>query len=140
MSRRRAKSACGTMRSTSAKRWLSGISAALMAYALGGCEPPGATEPDASTKIPAIKSATVRHDAGNIGQMVDELESDDSAVRLYAIEGLRRMTGEDLGYVYYEDEPARRPAMARWRQWLSEHPPTTAPGARSGQAARTHGS
>ena len=33
--------------------------------------------------------------------------------------GLQKLTGETLGYRYYDDESARAPAIARWRAWLA---------------------
>ena len=51
--------------------------------------------------------------------MVRDLGSDDPAVRLFAIGGLERMTGETLGYRYYDDEHARDLAIKRWQAWLS---------------------
>jgi hypothetical protein len=53
-------------------------------------------------------------------QMVSDLDSDDPAVRFYAIEGLERLTGQTMGYVYYEDREARRPAVMKWRKWLDD--------------------
>ena len=72
-------------------------------------------------RIPAMKSAVEARDLANSAEpMVKSLESDDPAERFYAIQGLKRLTGEDLGYTYYEDEPARRPAVNRWKDWLKD--------------------
>ena len=58
-------------------------------------------------------------------QFVADLESDDPAVRFYAISALEHMTGQRFGYRYYDDEEQRRPAVDRWKQWLAagEKPP-----------------
>jgi hypothetical protein len=78
------------------------------------------SNPDPSVKIPAIKVAIRQNDLGAAEQLVKDLESDDPAVRFYAIEGLRRLTDQDLGYRYYEPEPEqRKPAVERWRGWLA---------------------
>jgi hypothetical protein len=41
-------------------------------------------------------------------------------MRFYAIGSLEKMTGQTLGYVYYQDAEARRSAVERWRKWLKE--------------------
>src|SRR3954464_908278 len=90
----------------------------------GGCsEPTGprvVANPDVSVKVPAMKAAVREHDRAELGAMVDELSSEDPAVRFYAIEGLRRATNQTLGYRYYDDEAARKEATARWKRWLQE--------------------
>ena len=90
----------------------------------GGCTAPRpklvVTDPDPSVKIPAIKIAGERKDLAATPQLVEDLDSDDPAVRLYAINGLRRITGEDFGYRYYDDPDARAPAVAQWREWLAK--------------------
>jgi hypothetical protein len=50
------------------------------------------------------------------------LDDEDSAIRFAAISALKRMTGQDLGYRYYDGEYDRRAAVERWRQWLKDHP------------------
>jgi hypothetical protein len=96
--------------------------ATLAAATAGGChEPTGPrtiANPDPAVKIPAMKSAVAERDRDKAAAMVKNLESDDPAVRLFAIEGLRRLTGEDFGYDYYADADQRAPAVQRWKQWL----------------------
>lgn len=53
-----------------------------------------------------------------VHQLVDLLEDEDRAVRMYAILALRQLTGTTLGYQYYQSEPERRQAVERWRQAL----------------------
>jgi hypothetical protein len=31
---------------------------------------------------------------------------------------LQRLTGETYGYRYYDDDERRKPAVARWNDWL----------------------
>ena len=107
---------------------------------IAGCTAPRGplvvTDPDPSVKIPAIKNAARKHDRGAVRQLVADLDSDDPAVRFYAIGGLERITGQRFDYDYYADEVQRKPAVQRWRQWLAE-----SEGRGSGQAeARTSGS
>ncbi len=79
--------------------------------------------PDPSGKIPAYKQAVREKDRSATVQMVKDLDSDDPAVRLFAIVGLRRLTGETFGYQYFDDAHQRRPAVKRWTQWLAGDQP-----------------
>lgn len=79
------------------------------------------TDPDPESKIPAIKAAVAHHDRRVIPQLIVDLNSDDSAVRFYAIDGLRALTGETLGYRYFDDDEERKPAVKRWHEWLEKH-------------------
>lgn len=45
------------------------------------------------------------------------LGSDDPAVRLFGIAGLRNLTGESLGYDPASPEYERRAAIQRWNEW-----------------------
>lgn len=96
--------------------------AALGLAGLAGCGGPGpvkdVSNPDPSGKIPAIVEAVRRGDRRALGQLVKDLDNDDPAVRFYAIEGLRRLTGQTLGYHYYYGEDERQPAIQAWKQWL----------------------
>ncbi len=67
-----------------------------------------------NVKIPAIKKIARDQDRGAAPMFVTELESDDPAVRFYAIGArLHRMTGQDFGYDYHEDDDEqRRPPSA----------------------------
>lgn len=95
-----------------------------IALLAGGCRAakpdPDVRHPDPSVKIPAMKTAVRQQDRAAIAQLIEDLDSDDPAVRLYAIGALRRMTGEDHGYRYWDDSMGRAPAIARWREWLAE--------------------
>ena len=101
---------------------------ACLVFALAACagcfsrEPMSLTSHNAPQKIPAIKNAAEQGDRQAIPQLVRDLDSEDPAVRFYAIEGLERLTGETFGYLYYQDYPARRPAVLKWREWLNGHP------------------
>ena len=92
----------------------------------GGCsEPTGpktVSNPDLSVKIPAMKLAADDRskDPATLTELVHDLDSDDPAVRFYAGESLQRLSGQDFGYRYYDDAEARKPAVEKWRGWLSE--------------------
>lgn len=96
--------------------------AALLATAPIGCTrtlAPDIHADDPAVKIPAIVQADGSRE--QLAALVDALEHDDPAVRLFAIESLRRITGEDLGYQPY-DTPARRDrAVQAWRRQLDEN-------------------
>ena len=74
--------------------------------------------PDPTGKIPAIKDAVEAKDLAAAEQLVKDLDSDDPAVRFYAIQGLQRLTGETFGYRYFDDERERKPALEKWQAWL----------------------
>jgi hypothetical protein len=100
--------------------------AALAATFAGCTAPEGPRRPDSrflSQKVPAVKEAVESGDTRVVPQLVSDLESDDPAVRFFAIEGLKRLTGETFGYEYYADADARREPVTKWRQWLEAHPP-----------------
>lgn len=78
--------------------------------------------PDPAIKIPAIVEAADRRDRSVLPELVKCLNSDDPAIRFYSIRALRDMTGEDFGYRFYEEDDQRKPAVQRWRQWLSQQP------------------
>lgn len=87
-----------------------------------GCTAPPAprlvSDPDPSGMIPAMKIAVDQHDLSVVPDLVKYLENDDPAVRFYAIEALKKLTGQDLGYVYYAPADQRMEAVERWQQWL----------------------
>lgn len=80
------------------------------------------TDPDPAVKIPAIRLATNGNRQAAVPQLIEELASDDPAVRFYAIGGLKRLTGQTLDYVYYAPDDDRRAAVERWRTWFRQQP------------------
>jgi hypothetical protein len=101
--------------------------AALLLCGCFGREPPSLKSHDPALKIPAIKQAVDQHDLAACAVLVKDLDSDDPAIRFYAVEGLRKLTGETFDYRYYDDEIARKPAIARWKEWLVAQGLVTAP-------------
>ena len=89
-----------------------------------GCarEAPNVHNPDPALKVPAIEIAANQHDRSVVPQLIKDLESDDPAVRFYAIGGLRAITGENFGYRYYDDDREHIPAVKRWQDWLAHQP------------------
>lgn len=104
------------------RRWQSLVLSACAGVACG-CFPRerqhiGAVDP--TSNIPAIQEAAREKDYKAIPQLVRQLDNDDPAVRFYAIEALQQLTGQTLGYQFYDDAAERRPAVRRWQQWLRE--------------------
>jgi len=102
-----------------------GILVVAVAVAAGGCfspEPKSLNSDSAPSAVPAIKDAAARNDRKAIPRLVDDLDDSDPAIRFAAITALQKMTGQTLDYRYYDDGVARRPAVARWRRWLADHP------------------
>jgi HEAT repeat protein len=92
---------------------------------VGGCfspDPKSLGSDSAPSAIPAIKDAADHNDRKAIPRLVQDLDDHDSAIRFAAISALKRMTGQDLGFRYYDGEWDRRSAVQRWRQWLKDHP------------------
>jgi len=96
----------------------------LLALLVAGCTAPGPhglASDDAAEKIPAIREAGRRRDARAIPQLVAALKSDDPAIRFYAIQALDRITGQTLGYRYFDDEDARAKAVESWESYAKHH-------------------
>ena len=97
---------------------------------VGGCFPQeskviGASDPLAN--IPAMQDAVRDKDYRAIPKLIGQLDSDDPAVRFYAIQCLQSLTGgRTFGYYYYDDSDARKPAVLKWRQWLAQQAPAEA--------------
>jgi PBP1b-binding outer membrane lipoprotein LpoB len=101
----------------------------LIPLLVGGCakpDKPSVYSADPSLKIPSLKYQDLR-DTKALRQMVKDLDSDDPAVRFYTINKLKEITGNTLGYRYYDDEMRRLPALKKWQQWLAEREGTTKP-------------
>lgn len=64
----------------------------------------------------AIETAARNGDVGAAKQIVEQLDSDDPAVRLLAIGALERLTGETHGYCHADPTEQRQIAIARWQQ------------------------
>ena len=91
-----------------------------------GCRPPrgpvSIQSEDPDLAIHAIRQDVSENNTKDIATMVADLQSDDPAIRFYAIEALRRLTHDDFGYRYYESDEQRAPATALWQKWLKQQP------------------
>lgn len=105
--------------------WLAGL-------ILGGCSGAdargrslaGAFESeDPADRVAAIQRAGDANDKTALPALVTCLSDSESDVRFFAIAALRKITGQDFGYHYYDAEQARREAVARWQEYLRTPPP-----------------
>ena len=81
---------------------------------------PNVAAPEPESRIPGIKRAGDSHDRSALPQLVESLNDDDPAVRLFAIAALEKFSKDRFGYEYYLDEDGRKPALDRWRDWLKQ--------------------
>lgn len=64
--------------------------------------------------------------------LIQNLTSDDPAVRLLSAEALKELTDETYGYRYFDPEWIRTPAVDRWREAWERGEITLANGMRIG--------
>lgn len=91
-----------------------------------GCAPKGdlletqLQSQDPAQRIRAIVQASHTARSDLLPALVDCLEDEDPAVRLYAIVALEKLTGTRLGYSYFSPPDQRREAVQAWRAHLSQ--------------------
>jgi hypothetical protein len=89
-----------------------------------GCQDPrgpvSITSDDPDLKIQAMKQDAVHPRQADTPKLVESLQSDDPAIRFYAVQALRRITHDDFGYRFYDDDDQRAPATAKWQAWLKK--------------------
>lgn len=93
----------------------------LMLGAGWGCAPPapsvgGFNSADPAAKLYAIREAGQNKDTDAIPDLVEQLGSDDPAVRLFSIRALEQITGDRLGYNPYAPPAERDRAIEKWVQ------------------------
>jgi hypothetical protein len=74
------------------------------------------TSDDPAVKVPLIRDAVDRNDRSILPQLVKDLNSEDPAIRFYAVDGLRRLTGEHFGYDWRGEEDDRKKSVEQWNQ------------------------
>jgi hypothetical protein len=93
----------------------------LSAVACRGTRPkPDVAAPEIDAKIPGMKHAGMTQDRAALPGLVESLNDDDPAVRMFAIVALEKFSRDRFGYEYYLDEEERKPSVARWREWLKQ--------------------
>lgn len=98
--------------------------------ALGGCSQPK-VEADIESDVPQERlmglAASMRaNDRSAAREYVEMLESQDPAVRMFAIGALERMTGETKGYDFAAPERDRAEAVGAWAAWVESGASATA--------------
>lgn len=98
--------------------WLCRLTLGALLGAAVGCGPSanlgGFDSDNPAAKLYAIHDAGRNRDAASIPMLVEQLDSDDPAVRVWTIQALRRITGDDLDYNPYSEAAKRRDAITRW--------------------------
>lgn len=94
------------------------IAAALLST--GGCSAP-VTSRDVTSYDPRRRALAIRmiansNDKSQIPRLVERLEDNDQAVRMFAILALERMTGRQSDYKYYLPPTAQPAAIEEWRE------------------------
>lgn len=74
---------------------------------------------DKALRFERARAAIRLGDWGQIRVLVDGLEDESAWVRGLSIATLRESTRIDLGYEANGDEPARKAAVQRWREWIA---------------------
>jgi hypothetical protein len=101
-----------------------GVATALI-LTLAGCGPSRTPYPESlnshrpEERILAAKHAAEIGDRDVIGILVDRLEDDDEAVRMFTILALEKLTGTRHGYDYHADQTQRWRAVQRWRRYVA---------------------
>ena len=104
------------------------LALALSSIACQGTRPkPDVAAREIDAKIPGMKRAGMEHDRAALPGLVKSLDDDDPAVRMFAIVALEKFSRDRFGYEYYLDEEQRKPAIARWREWLKQQQPEAQP-------------
>jgi len=91
-----------------------------LVLAPGGCSPPvevGFDSRDPQGRTIALARAADSDDEASVPEMINLLNSADSAQRMLAIRALERRTGETFGYRHYAPEDERLEAQSRWAEW-----------------------
>jgi hypothetical protein len=91
---------------------------------LPGCSypPPDFDSPDPGARLYAITDAARTDNKASIPALIASLDSDDPAVRMFAIRTLEKFTGQTLGYDHAAPEWERKPAVDRWINWYQSQP------------------
>ena len=88
---------------------------------LPGCNPSGMRREHLVSPYPLdrARAAVQLAEAGDalaVDLLIELLNDRDRGVRMYTILALERLCGQTYGYKYYDREPRRAAAVARWRQ------------------------
>jgi hypothetical protein len=73
----------------------------------------------------AIQQAGAQRDPAATRSLIEQLDSDDPAVRMLAYEALRRIDDTETGFDHGAWAPERREAIATWAEHHSAGPTTS---------------
>jgi len=79
---------------------------------------------DPTVRVMAIKWTGENKVLQAVPQLVVLLQNEDKAVRFYAIQSLRRITGTDNGFDYKANPKNRAVAVQRWREFVKSNKQT----------------
>ncbi len=101
---------------------------------LVGCDQGAVRRRQLSSNNPLDRTEGIVHayqarDLRAVHKLVALLDDPNDAVRMYAIQALRRLCGVDYGYRYYASMAAREAAVVRWQQALRDGELTLRPSA-----------
>jgi hypothetical protein len=82
--------------------------------------------PNPASRLYAIEEAGKQRDKAAVAELVEQLESDDPAVRMLAIEALERIEGDTRGYCHEDPPYARREAVDEWVEVVRQRRPSPA--------------
>ena len=96
-------------------RRLLGVSGLLLLCSCG----PSMTEGGFDAASPAARSHAIEQaartgDLDAVPKIVEQLDADDPAIRMLAIDVLHRLTGETYGFHHYDPPHERHAAIQRW--------------------------
>ncbi len=96
---------------------------------LGACsstlEPPSGDplvdlrHPDPRIRAVASKEAVDRQCEGCVPLLIENLDHGDATVRFYSVIALRKLTGNEFGFLPYGAQGERDDAAKRWRDWAA---------------------
>lgn len=94
------------------------FAAGCLGLAAGGCGPPaiegGFDSPNPAAKLFAIQYAAQQRDVAAVPHLVEQLDSEDPAVRMMAISALQDICGETCGYSFSDPRWKRDQAVQCW--------------------------
>ncbi len=94
----------------------------------GGCAggPRNFRKIDSNTPLVRARAVGLGDDKPNtmvVPALVKTLDDSDPVVRLAAYEELHRRTGNDFGFIPWDDPQNRQTAINRWKAWLAQGMP-----------------
>ncbi len=80
---------------------------------------------DPRIRVDATRQAVDEKRLELIYLLIDNLSHRDDAVRFYTAIAIRKLSGQDLGYLPYATPEERDAAVIRWKEWAAKNAPKT---------------